>query len=131
MGLLSSKTLVILDTNTMLLPGQRAIDIYTEIPLALNEAHVLCTYQVVLDELEKLTLGKSKDAFNAKLGFVMAKQKALKILKGSSEMHVDDFIVKNTGKKSIVVTQDKGLIERLKKNGVRCLRYQQRKFTFQ
>lgn len=131
MGILLSRTQVILDTNIMLLPGQKAVDIFTEIPQVLDEPHVLCTYQIVLNELEKLTLGKSKDSFNAKLGFIMAKQKALKILKSSSEMHVDDFIVKNASKKSIVVTQDKGLIERLKKTGVRCLRYQQRKFIFQ
>lgn len=131
MGIFSSKTLVILDTNCLMLPGQLGVDVFTEIPKFLDEPHMLCSYQTVLDELEKLTKGKSKDAFNAKLGFIMAKQKALKMLKGSSELHVDDFIVKNTSKKMIVVTQDKGLIERLKKNGVRCLRYQQRKFVFQ
>jgi len=131
MGVFTQKTKVILDTNILLLPGQIALDVFTEIPKVLNEPHVLCTYQVVLDELQKLMEKKTKDAFNAKLGFVMSKQKALKILKGSSEMHVDDFIVKNTGQKSIVVTQDKKLIERLKKMGVRCLRYQQKKFIFQ
>jgi type III secretion system FlhB-like substrate exporter len=83
------------------------------------------------ESLEKLTKAKSKDAFNAKLGFIMAKQKALKILRGSSEVHVDDFIVKNASKKTIVVTQDKKLAQRLKKAGVRCLRYQQKKFIFQ
>ena len=123
------KTKVILDTNVLLLPG-KGIDIFTLIYDIMEEPYTLCTYQGVIEELQKIMKGTKKDAFNAKLGFILAKQKALKILTSSSGVHIDDVIVKKADKKTIIVTQDNELIQRLKEKGVRVLRYQQKKLIF-
>ena len=126
----SRKTKVILDTNILMLPG-KGIDIFAGIEQALSEPYELCTYEGVLSELLKLAENKSKDAFNAKLGYIMAKQKALKILSSSSKEHIDDVIVEKNGPKDIVVTQDADLIRRLSEKGIRILRHQQHAFVFQ
>ena len=127
----SRKTRVILDTNALLLPA-KGIDIFTLIHQAVNEPYKLATYKNNLDELERLAQKKTKDAFAAKLGYILAKQKDLKTLYCSSRTHPDDIIVEQALPKStIVVTQDKGLIKRLQDKGVRVLRYQQKKLVFQ
>ena len=126
----STKTKVILDTNILLLPAE-GIDIFTALQDTMNEPYTLCTYTIIMQELKKLMAGKKKESFAAKLGYILAKQKALKILTSSSNLHADDVIVEKTTKKMIVATQDKELIKRLKDKGVRVLRYQQRAFIFQ
>lgn len=113
-----------------MLPGN-TIDIFGLLQEKLDEPYELCTYEGVLQELLKLSEKKSKDAFNAKLGYIMAKQKALKTLSSSSKEHIDDVIVEKSSPKDIVVTQDAELIRRLTKKGVRVLRYQQHTFVFQ
>ncbi|MBD3209624.1 DUF188 domain-containing protein [Candidatus Woesearchaeota archaeon] len=127
--MLTKKTKVILDTNTLLLPG-KGIDIFSLLHDVMQEPYKLCTYQGVLEELQTLMIGQKKDAFNAKLGYILAKQKPLKILTSSSATHVDDDIVKKTGKNDVVVTQDRTLTRRLREKGVRVLRYQQKRFIF-
>ena len=130
--LFKKKTLVLLDTNILLLPGQKAVDIFTGIKELMDEPYQLGTVDRCLDELERLMAKKSQDGFSAKLGFILSKQKALKILSCSSTLHADDCLVeKSVAKSAVVITQDKALIERLRAKGVRCARYQQHKFLFQ
>ncbi len=119
------KTKVVLDTNTLLLLNE-GIDIFSLINDALNEPYTLCTTQGVLDELERMMVKKSKQGFAAKLGYILAKQKDLKILQSSLKTHVDDAIVDlATPKRHIVATQDRELIQKLLEKGVRVLRYEQ------
>lgn len=126
----SRKTLVILDTNTLLLPD-KGIDIFGLIHEAMQEPYKLCTYKTVITELAKLAEKKGRAGFGAKLGYIMAKQKDLKILNSSSEGHTDDIIVqKAQPKTTVVATQDRDLIKRLREKGVRVLRYQQHHFVF-
>lgn len=127
--LFSKKTEVVFDTNALLLPSE-GVDIFTLVEGALLEPHTLCTYDLVLTELETLMAGKKKESFAAKLGYILSKQKALKTLQGSSGRHADDAIVEGSGPKTIVVTQDKELIKRLRTKGIRVLRFQQGKAVF-
>lgn len=125
------KTEVILDTNTLLLPG-KAIDIFGLLHETLDEPYRICTHQKVLEELERLMQGKKKDSFNAKLGYILAKQKALKIITRSSRKHTDDALVEYASKgRRVVVTQDKALKKRLRDAGVRVLTYRQGKLVFE
>ena len=124
------KTKVVLDTNALLL-FDKGIDVFTLIERAIDEPYELCTHENVYHELERLMEGKKKSSFAAKLGFILAKQKALKILSRSSEEHVDDVIVRYADDRTIVVTQDRELIKRLTAKGVRVLRYQQKKLVLQ
>ena len=125
------KTKVILDTNFLLVPGELGIDIFSEIERLLDERHKLIVFENTLEELETLIhRSNSKESINAKLGFVMAKQKNLKTIKGFSG-HVDDIIVeytKNNPSNFIVATQDKKLKSRLKRNNVRVIGVRQKKY---
>ncbi|MFP4524683.1 MAG: PIN domain-containing protein [Candidatus Woesearchaeota archaeon] len=125
------KTEVILDTNALLLPG-KAVDVFTLVHDAMDEPYRLVTHANVLAELERLMQGKKKQSFNAKLGYILAKQKALKTIGRSSAEHTDDAIVEHAKPgKAVVVTQDKALKKRLKEKGVRVLTYHQGKLIFE
>ena len=128
--LFRKKTKVVLDTNALLL-FDKGVDLFTLIAQAMQEPYELCTHGNVYQELERLMQGRKKESFAAKLGYIMAKQKALKTLSRSSDEHVDDVIVKKADNNTVVVTQDRELIARLTSKGVRVLRYQQHKLVFQ
>jgi len=111
---LKKKTQVILDTNFLLIPGKYGVDIFSEIHRILDEPHEIYILDKSLNELEHLItkLGKKKEGFNAKLGFIMAKQKGLKTLSSSSEHYVDDELLEQVQKNPrgiIVATEDKEL----------------------
>lgn len=117
-SLFKKKTKVILDTNFLLIPGQFGVDIFSEISRIMSEPYEICVLQKSVDELETLIqrMGKKKEALNAKLGYIMLKQKGLKTLRGSSEAYVDDELlglVKDNPKGVIVATQDAELKKKI------------------
>lgn len=122
---------VILDTNVLLLPGE-GIDIFTEITKILDEKFEFCVIEGTFDELQKIMSGannpNSAEKFNAKLGFIMAKQKRLKTISGSSKELVDDTIVRVSDKNTYVATLDKELLNRLKEKGIARIVARQRKY---
>lgn len=125
------KTEVLLDTNALLLPG-KAVDVFTLLHEAMDEPYTLATHANVLAELERLMQGRKKDSFNAKLGYILTKQKALKTIGRFSATHTDDAIVEHAKPgRTVVVTQDKALKKRLKAKGVRVLTYHQGKLVFE
>ncbi|MCF7798269.1 hypothetical protein K9M74_00025 [Candidatus Woesearchaeota archaeon] len=131
MGLFTKKAKVIIDTNFLLLPGSEGIDIYTEIDRLVTESYELCVMENSYRELQHImdgqTKAKGKDKFNAKLGFIMAKQKGLKSLACSSkEPLVDDNIVRIANEKTYVATLDKGLQKRLQKKQAKIITVRQK-----
>ncbi len=124
------KKKVILDTNFLILPGSQGIDVYTQIPLAVSEPIVLVVVKQTLSELKLLLEGKSKEAFNAKLGYILAKQKGLKIL-SSSHRGADDAIVAQTTEGTYVATLDKELQRRVKEKGGRIITVRQGRVVLQ
>lgn len=117
-NIFKKKTKVILDTNFLFIPGEFGVDIFSEISRIMNEPYEVCILQKSIDELEVLIqkLGKKKEALNAKLGYIMAKQKGLKTLRGSSEAYADDELlelVKENPKGVIVATQDAELKKKI------------------
>lgn len=126
----SRKVNVLLDTNVLLLPA-RGVDVFSGIEGVVSVPFRFCTLSCILDELLRLSQGNGRDSFAAKLGFVLVKQKDLKIIRCSSDKHPDDVIVEVADPESfIVATQDKALIKRLRSKGVRVLRFQQGVFRF-
>ncbi len=124
---LKKKTRIILDTNFLMLPNQ-GIDIFTEINKAMREPYRLCTTSGVMKELEKIMKKKSKEGFAAKLGYILAKQKDLKIINSSLKIHTDDAIIKIAKPKTdIIATQDNELRRKLREKGIRTMRYEQKK----
>lgn len=124
---------VILDTNFLLIPGELGVDIFSELERIMEEKYKVCIMEATMRELEELIerKRKSQEGFNAKLGYIMAKQKNLKTLKGSSSTYADDSIVSYAEKnpdKVIVATQDKELIKRLNKINVKTIGLRQKKY---
>jgi uncharacterized protein len=124
------KTKVIIDTNMFFVPGELGIDIFSELKKLINEPSKFCAMSGTEVEL-KAIIEKSrakKEGFNAKLGFIMLKQKDIKLI-DHKEAHVDDAIVelaKNT--KCYVCTQDKDLKKRLKDTKAIVIVLKQKKY---
>jgi uncharacterized protein len=133
MELFKKKTQVILDTNFLLIPGEKGVDIFSEIERILSEPFELCVIDKTIAELDKIVekSAKRREGFNAKLGIILLKQKNLKTLKSFSEEYADkaiiDYATKNA-EKVIVATQDKELREQLKKIPVRVIQLRQEKY---
>lgn len=131
MGLFTTKARVILDTNFLLLPGSQGLDIYTEIDRLLLVPYTFFVMENSYKELQNIIEGKTKakgkDKFNAKLGFILAKQKGLKTLACSSkEPLVDDNIVRIANEKTYVATLDKGLQKRLREKQAKIITVRQK-----
>ena len=95
---------LVLDANFLLLPGQFKIDIFEE--LMVFGKPDLYTKDLVVEELEKLAKGKSKDAKPAQLSLDIIKQKKIKVLKAKLEKADDELI--RLGKSGFVIcTQDR------------------------
>jgi rRNA-processing protein FCF1 len=103
----------------------------------MNVPYELCTLDIVLAELQVIMKGESKpsggkkkvsgsDKFNAKLGYILAKQKGLKILKSSQNTYyVDDELVALAGVGIYIATLDKGLQKRLIEAGSQIITVRQ------
>lgn len=132
LNLFRKKTKVILDTNFLLIPGEFGVDVFSEVGRVLDEPYEICVMNNTLEELQALISKSNKqESFNAKLGFIMAKQKSLKTLRGSSEGYADKAILEKASEspeKTVVATQDKALREKLKKLGVRTIILKQKKY---
>jgi uncharacterized protein len=133
MGIFNKKTQIILDTNFLLLPGERGIDILSELERIMTEPYEACVIDKSIEELQNI-IDKSpqkKEGFSAKLAIVLIKQKNLKTVKSFSEEYADIAIVnyaQKNAKSVIVATQDKDLRDKLKKIPVRTIQLRQEKY---
>lgn len=124
MGLFCKKTPVILDTNMLLLPGSQGIDIITEIKNIMNEPIQIQVTQATKFELKQIIekKGKSKDGFNAKLGYIMIEQQGLKVISGSlGDGYADQVITGLVKPGTVVATLDKALQKELQEVGARII----------
>ena len=132
LGLLKKKTKIILDTNFLLIPGELGIDIFSEVHRIMDEPYEICVLDKTLDELQAIiSRSKGKEGFNAKLGFIMVKQKSLKTIKSSAHDYTDKAITEFARKhpdKTVVATQDKELKKALQKIPVRIIVLKQKKY---
>lgn len=133
MNILKKKTDVILDTNFLMIPGEKGVDIFSEIENIVNEPHEICVIDKSVEELQKIVekTGKKKEGFNAKLAIILLKQKNLKILSSSSEEYADIAILRHAEKHPdsvIVATQDKNLRDKLKNISARVIMLRQEKY---
>ncbi|MGV8169360.1 MAG: PIN domain-containing protein [Candidatus Nanoarchaeia archaeon] len=131
--LFRTKTKVILDTNFLLIPGDKGVDVFSEIDRIMQEPYELCVLDKSVEELDKIVFkdGKKKSGFSAKLGLILLKQKNLKTLASSSEEYADKAILAFAAKnpeKTIVATQDAELRNKLKKESVRVIQLKQEKY---
>ncbi|MCF7865961.1 hypothetical protein K9L67_02120 [Candidatus Woesearchaeota archaeon] len=133
LNLIRKKTQVILDTNFLIIPGELGIDIFSEIDRLMIEPYEICVLKESIKELETIINkhGQRKEGFNAKLGFLLAKQKNLKTLSGSKDKYVDEILVeiaKKQPEKTIIATQDKELQDRIIRKSARVIILRQKKY---
>jgi rRNA-processing protein FCF1 len=118
---------IILDTNFLTLPHQFKVDIFSEIDRIMEENYELFTLDSVIDELNKLSKSKGKDAIAAKIGLELIKKKNIKIIK-TGEINVDKAIVKISNKDTIVATNDKILRKKLKNENIKTIYLRSKKY---
>jgi len=111
---------IILDTNFLTIPFQFNIDIFEEIDRVVEGDYELTTLDCVVEELKKLKKARGKDAVAAKVALIMIKEKKIKIIK-THEKNVDKTIYKISDKNTIVATNDKNLMQKLKEKNVKII----------
>ena len=111
---------IILDTNFLTIPFQFNIDIFEEIDRVVEGDYELTTVDCVVEELKKLKKARGKDAVAAKVALIMIKEKKIKIIK-THEKNVDKTIYKISDKNTIVATNDKNLMQKLKEKNVKII----------
>lgn len=109
---------VLLDTNFLTLPYQFGIDIFEKIPET-AETFNLFTLSGVVEELENLAKRSGKDSKAASVALELIKKKKLEIIPSAGA--VDDAIVSIADRETIVATNDRKLIKRLKNKNVEII----------
>ncbi|MBR9677360.1 hypothetical protein GOV04_04420 [Candidatus Woesearchaeota archaeon] len=105
---------IILDTNFLLAPGQFKIDIFEELKLLMDEPYELAIVSATKTELEKLSVGNSKDAVAARIAIEFLSSKNLKTIKTENlkntlqfpNNYADDQILNVVDDNIIVATLD-------------------------
>jgi len=113
---------VLLDTNFLLLPHQRGVDVFDEIERLVPERHVLATLSAVVTELEGL-VGASRDGVAAKVGLELLRHKGVEVM--PSDGGADESILEYASGGGVIVgTNDRKLRAKLRAAGVEvlCLR---------
>jgi len=114
---------ILIDTNFFLIPSQYGVDIFTEFERIMDEEHTLCTIDLVVDELNRLTTkGTGADKKAAKLGLKLLEAKKIEVLKTEKHLNTDNQIVKVAKSPNfIVATRDKELKGLLQQNNTKII----------
>jgi rRNA-processing protein FCF1 len=119
---------VLIDTSFLIEMAKRKVDAFTQIQDITDRQGELCTVQGVFEELERLSVGRTKEALDAKLAFALAKGQNLKTIHGFFKKHPDDALL-DAAKGGILATQDKGLKNRAKEQGIQLFTIRQGKYV--
>ncbi len=114
---------IIMDTNILFLPGQMKIDIFREL-----EGNELIVLDSTLKELRKLAASKGKNGTSAKIAVELIKQKNISVASskgGDTDTAIANYALAHG---CAVATNDKKLMERLKKSGIKIMRMRQKKY---
>jgi rRNA-processing protein FCF1 len=114
----------LLDANFLMVPGKFKADVFRE--LEKFGKPELFTIDHVVKELSKVSKGKSRDAFSAKLGLFFIQQKDIGILE-SQEAEADAELLR-LSKDYVVCTQDKALTKKILRKGGHVVFLRQRKY---
>ena len=119
---------IILDTNFLMIPWQFRVDIFSEIDRICNFNYKLFIFEKSIDELRNIinkSSGKDKKA--AQFALKLISLKNINLIK-SDEKYVDDLILENLGKETIVATQDIMLKKEILKKGASVIILRQKKY---
>ena len=119
---------IILDTNFLMVPFQFNVDIFSEIERICNFSYNLVAFEGSKKELEKiLKTGSGRDKKAAAIALKMIESKNINVIK-SEGSHVDELILENAVKGTIVATQDMALKRILTEKGVPLIILRQKKY---
>ncbi len=117
---------IAIDTNIFIYAVRFKIDVFSQL-----KGEEICTTESVMEELEKLSKGKSRDAKAAALALQILKKqtdnKSITVLP-SELSNADDGLLELGKKGYTIATQDRGLIERLKKENCKIMQIRQKKY---
>lgn len=117
----------LLDTNFLMVPGERKVDILSEL-LALGYTEVF-TLDLVVRELEKLSVSRGKEGRNARIGLEFIRKGGIVVLR-SKERNTDDELLRLARtKKYVICTLDRGLIRKLREGKLRYISLRQGKYV--
>lgn len=106
---------IIADTNILLAIGRFRLDIFSELNRICQFPYEIFILDKSINELNYLTeKGKGKDKDAAKLALQMIGK--FKIIKTETDENVDDILAKLSDENTYIITQDKELKKRIKKN---------------
>jgi len=112
-------TVVLLDTNCLMMPHQHGVDVFAEIERLVPEAHTVATLSTVLSELKDI-VSSSQDGVAAKVGLVLLADRGVSVIPSTGP--VDDALVAYAVReRAFVCTNDRGLRSRLKVAGVKVI----------
>ncbi len=117
---------ILMDSNFLLIPGRFKVDVFKELQLfGRPEPHTL---DLVVKELEEIAKKPGRDAKHAHMGLFLLDSREVNIIKtkGRNADREIERVAKEEG--FIVCTQDRELIKRLRKKGVRVISLRQRKY---
>jgi rRNA-processing protein FCF1 len=116
----------LLDTNFLLIPGQFRVDVFAELhKFGRPELFIL---DLVLKELDKIADGRGQDAGSARLGLALLKKNRVKMLKTHGR-NTDSEIERIASEGNYAVcTQDKDLINKLRKEHIQVASLRQKKY---
>ncbi|MBI2971641.1 MAG: hypothetical protein HYY37_04465 [Candidatus Aenigmarchaeota archaeon] len=114
---------ILLDTNVLLLPVQRKVDIFDE----LRDAELLVLASSIR-ELEQLSKGKGRPGAQAKATLQLLRSRNISIL--PTKLRGDSAIMQyaRANPSVTVATNDKQLIKALQAKGITILRLRQKKY---
>lgn len=113
---------IILDTNFLMAVSQFKVDVFEQ--LAGKDIY---TIEPVVNELNGLSKGKSKDATAAKVALTLVKSKGLKVLESNEE--ADAALISYSKKGYVIATQDKILQDKIKALGGKSIYIRQKKYV--
>lgn len=116
----------LLDTNFLMIPGDFGVDILSEL-LNLGYTEIF-TIDLVIAELGRLSVGQDRRARNARIGSEFIRKGNVIILKTGGEKADDEIFRLAKTRQYIACTQDKGLISRIKGEGLRYITLRQGKY---
>jgi len=113
---------ILLDTNFLMLPAQFGVDIFEYL-----DCYEIITLSSCVDELKRIAKKRGKDAAAAKVALKLIKENNVKAVRTKEK--ADKAILNYAAnEKCAVGTNDKNLIARLKKHGIKIIRLRQKKY---
>lgn len=107
---------IILDTNFLMIPAKFKVDVFDELEKVINQKFRVVVPRTVVEELEKLSKSRGRDAAAARVGLELVEKEGVEVV--DTEKAGDEGILELAERKCAVATVDKGLKTHLKKKKI-------------